>query len=85
MLHELGHVVDGELVPAALAGELDALIPPPAGRPAPRSERFAETFAKWAMGNDIGADLYAGYAVAPPTLGFDGWASRLVTGLSAGS
>ncbi len=73
VLHELGHVVDFALVPAALEASLDAGTPPglpcPAGTPigacAPRAERFAESFAKWAM-NDIGIDLYIGYAVPPP-------------------
>ena len=58
--------------------QLDAGIPPQsASRPAPRGERFAETFAKWAMGNDLGADLYIGYAVPPPSAGFDAWAAPL--------
>jgi hypothetical protein len=85
VLHELGHVVDRALVPPALAAKLDAEIPAgapcPAGTPlgscAPREERFAETFAKWAMGNDLGADLYIGYAVPPPPMGFDAWAAPL--------
>lgn len=88
VLHELGHVVDFELVPDDLARTLDAGIPPTlasqqAGFPAEREERFAETFAKWAMGNDLGANLYIGYAIPPPTSGFDAWASRLVTARSA--
>ncbi|MEA2126757.1 MAG: hypothetical protein QOI80_3539 [Solirubrobacteraceae bacterium] len=85
VLHELGHVVDFVLVPAALDARLDAAIPAglpcPAGTPlgscAPAEERFAETFAKWAMGNDIGANLYIGYAVPPPA-SFDAWAAPLV-------
>jgi hypothetical protein len=85
VLHELGHVVDFELVDPALAAQLDDGIPPglpcPAGTHigscAPREERFAETFAKWAMGNDIGADLYIGYAVPPPG-NFEAWAAPLV-------
>ena len=71
--HELGHVVDFALVPPPLKARLDALVPP--GQPctpgtrtgscAPRAERFAETFAKWATG-DLGVNLYAGYEVPPP-------------------
>jgi hypothetical protein len=85
VLHELGHVVDFALVPDDLKRELDAGIP--AGAPCPpgeniascaaREERFAETFAKWAMGNDLGANLYIGYAVPPPP-SFDAWAAPLV-------
>src|SRR3954447_15971659 len=71
--HELGHVVDHALLTPQLNGELDAGIPPgqpcaPGGHTgacAPREERFAETFAKWATG-DLGIDIYAGYAVPPP-------------------
>ena len=74
VLHELGHVVDHALVPEELKAQLDQGIPPglpcPAGTRqgacAPRAERFAESFAKWAM-NDIGIALYIGYAVPPPS------------------
>jgi hypothetical protein len=86
VLHELGHVVDAVLVDPELAAKLDAEIPAglpcppgtPLGACAPREERFAETFAKWAMGNDLGANLYIGYAVPPPSTGFDAWAAPLV-------
>ncbi len=85
VLHELGHVVDHALVGDQLAARLDDLIPAGAPCPegtklgscAPRAERFAETFAKWAMGNDLGANLYIGYAVPPPAAGFDAWAAPL--------
>jgi hypothetical protein len=70
--HELGHVVDFALVPEALDRQLDAEIPQGygcddgnTGGCAPREERFAESFAKWASG-DIGVDLYLGYKVPPP-------------------
>jgi hypothetical protein len=85
VLHELGHVVDFALVPDDLKKQLDAGIP--AGAPCPpgakiascaaREERFAETFAKWAMGNDFGANLYIGYAVPPPG-NFEAWAAPVV-------
>jgi hypothetical protein len=81
--HELAHVVDFSLVPEALKQQLDAGIPP--GQPcapgtrtgscAPREERFAETYAKWASG-DIGVNLYAGYAVPPPP-SLDAWGAPL--------
>jgi hypothetical protein len=75
VLHELGHVVDYALVPPALREQLDAAVPPSypctaagdsscAGR-SDREERFAETFAKWAM-DDIGTNLEIGYRVPPP-------------------
>ena len=73
VLHELAHVVDHALVPAALERELDAATPPGfgcddgnSGACAEREERFAESFAKWATG-DIGVDIYLGYRVPPPT------------------
>jgi hypothetical protein len=73
VLHELGHVVDFELVPARLDASLDAAVPAGygcddsgrSGGCATREERFAESFAKWATG-DIGTDLYLGYRIPPP-------------------
>jgi hypothetical protein len=72
VLHELGHVVDFALVPPDLDARLDAAIPRgfgcdqgQAGSCAVQTERFAESFAKWATG-DIGVDLYLGYKVPPP-------------------
>ncbi len=72
VLHELGHVVDFALVPPALDTQLDAAIPQGYGCDTQNSggcasvtERFAESFAKWATG-DIGVDLYLGYKVPPP-------------------
>jgi hypothetical protein len=72
VLHELAHVVDFALVPPALDAQLDAGIPRGYGCEEGRSgacaqptERFAESFAKWATG-DIGVDLYLGYKVPPP-------------------
>jgi hypothetical protein len=72
VLHELGHVVDFALVPPALNTQLDAAIPQGygcdrqnSGGCASPTERFAESFAKWATG-DIGVDLYLGYKVPPP-------------------
>jgi hypothetical protein len=83
VLHELGHVVDDAIVPAALDAQLDAGIPRGyacerggVGSCAIREERFAESFAKWAM-NDIGVDLYIGYKVAPPTLTLSAWGAPL--------
>jgi hypothetical protein len=72
VLHELGHVVDFALVPAALDARLDAEIPRgygceegQTGACAVSEERFAETFAKWAT-RDIGFGVDLGYKVPPP-------------------
>lgn len=90
VLHELGHVVRRALVSPALLAELDAGIPPGygcedgrLGSCAPEEERFAESFAKWALG-DIGVGLESGYKVPPPRLGLDAWAQPL-TSLPLGS
>jgi hypothetical protein len=72
VLHELGHVVDGALVPDALRDQLVAQVPKgygcldaETGACAAPVEIFAESFAKWATG-DIGVNLNLGYAVPPP-------------------
>ena len=73
VLHELGHVVDGALVPDTLRDQLVAQVPrgygcldAVTGACAAPVEIFAESFAKWATG-DIGVNLNLGYAVPPPT------------------
>jgi hypothetical protein len=83
VLHELGHVVDHALVPDTLMATLDAGIPEgwgcdegTMGACADREERFAETFAKWALG-DIGVNLDIGYKVPPPALPLDLWGAPL--------
>ena len=81
--HELAHVVDFAVLDDPLRASLDAGIPPGlpcrsgtrTGSCAPREERFAESFAKWASG-DIGVNLYAGYAVPPPG-DLDAWGAPL--------
>jgi hypothetical protein len=72
VLHELGHVVDGALVPDDLRDRMVAEVPRPygclgsnSGACAAPVEVFAESFAKWATG-DIGVNLNLGYAVPPP-------------------
>lgn len=82
VLHELGHVVDFVLTPPALDAQLDAAIPAGfgcegglAGGCAQRRERFAETFAKWAM-RGAGLDLSIGYKVPPPP-SLDDWGRPL--------
>ena len=83
VLHELGHVVDAVLVPDSLMTLLDDGIPTGlgcdggvSGACANRAERFAETFAKWALG-DIGINLNVGYKVPPPRLPLDAWGAPL--------
>jgi hypothetical protein len=72
VLHELGHVVDGALVPDTLRDQLVASVPKgygcldaETGACAAPVEIFAESFAKWATG-DIGVNLNLGYAIPPP-------------------
>jgi hypothetical protein len=84
VLHELGHVVDAAIVPDGLVEMLDSQVPigyacrpgEPTGACAPRDERFAESFAKWAT-NDIGVDLFIGYKVPPPAVTLDAWGRPL--------
>jgi hypothetical protein len=89
VLHELGHVIDFALVPAELGARLDAPIPRGGScglaidcdQPA---ERFADTFAKWALGGAV-AEIGAGYGVAMPA-SIEDWGAplaRLAYGLPA--
>jgi hypothetical protein len=80
VLHELGHVIDFALVPAALGERLDAAIPRGGACglaidcDAP-SERFADTFAKWALNGAV-AEIGAGYGVAMPA-SIEDWGAPL--------
>jgi hypothetical protein len=83
VLHELGHVVDMALVTNDVMARMDAEIPRGLGCEAGklggcavREERFAETFAKWALG-DIGVNLDIGYKVPPPTPPLAVWGEPL--------
>ena len=86
MLHELGHAIDLALVPAATNAVLESGIPRsgtcdaggtgPVGSCAAPQERFADTFAKWALRGRVSA-IGAGYQVAtPPSL--EQWGVPLV-------
>lgn len=76
IIHELGHVVDLALVPAALNAELDVAVPRIGGCAgagddagcASAEERFADTFAKWALDDPVvlSGIVSVGYRVAPP-------------------
>jgi hypothetical protein len=90
VLHELGHVVDFALVTDDLAAELDAGIPAgwgcddgKLGACASAPERFAESFAKWALG-DIGVNLDIGYKVPPPAAPLSVWGAPLARLAAAG-
>jgi hypothetical protein len=86
VLHELGHVIDYQLVPKALNERLDAAIPHggqcgeildhPTGSCTAPEERFADTFAKWALRGAVSV-VGAGYGVpVPPSL--EDWGAPLV-------
>jgi hypothetical protein len=80
VLHELGHVIDFALVPAELNARLDEQIP--RGGPCGLAidcdlveERFADTFAKWALNGAV-AEIGAGYGIAMPA-SLEDWGAPL--------
>jgi hypothetical protein len=80
VLHELGHVIDFALVPKALNARLDEQIP--RGGPCGLAidcelveERFADTFAKWALNGAV-AEIGAGYGIAMPA-SLEDWGAPL--------
>jgi hypothetical protein len=80
VLHELGHVIDFALVPKALNATLDAQVPRggPCGDAVDcdrEEERFADTFAKWALHGAVDA-LGAGYGIPTPT-SIEDWGAPL--------
>jgi hypothetical protein len=90
VLHELGHVIDFALVPQGVNATLDAAIPVggPCGaaidcdRP---EERFADTFAKWALNGAV-SQAGAGYGIPTPA-SIEDWGAplgRLAYALPAG-
>jgi len=80
VLHELGHAIDLVLVPKELDATLDAGIPHggPCGLAEgcdSQPERFADTFAKWALGGAV-SELGAGYGIPmPPSI--ESWGAPL--------
>ena len=87
VLHELGHVIDFALVPAPVNEALDAQVPRggPCGQAVDcdrEEERFADTFAKWALKGAV-SEFGAGYGIAMPA-SIEDWGaplSRLAFGL----
>jgi predicted small lipoprotein YifL len=84
VLHELGHVVDHAVVPPELRDELAAQLPELGGCVTPvhgdctaPEERFADTFAKWALRGAVSA-AGAGYGVASPA-SLEDWGTPLAT------
>lgn len=86
VLHEYGHAIDLALVPKELGHELEAAIPRSGpcgnyggvltGSCAAPAERFADTFAKWALRGSVSV-VGAGYQVSnPPSL--EDWGAPLV-------
>jgi len=83
VLHELGHVIDFSLISHDLADRLDRTIPTSGqcmsesqitGACTAPAERFADTFAKWALRGAVSA-AGAGYGIGAPLL--DEWAAPL--------
>lgn len=85
VLHELGHVIDFQLVPDDLVRELDRSIPRagdcgdsallPTGACAAVEERFADTFAKWALRGRISL-AGSGYGIPAPA-SIEDWGAPL--------
>jgi hypothetical protein len=75
VLHELGHVIDALLVSDEMIKQLDAGIPTvgtcasweaePTGACSAVEERFADTFAKWALGGRVSL-AGSGYGIHAP-------------------
>ena len=82
VVHELGHVVDHALVPAELRDQLANELPNTGacfsgdtGDCTASPERFADTFAKWALRGAVSA-VGAGYSVATPA-SLEDWGAPL--------
>jgi hypothetical protein len=80
VLHELGHVVDFALVPAAVNERLDAQIPRGGSCGLAidcdrLEERFADTFAKWALNGAV-SEAGAGYGIPMPS-SIEDWGAPL--------
>jgi hypothetical protein len=72
VLHELGHVIDFELIPSDQMQQMAGAVPstgacmtPESGGCTAPEERFADTFARWALRGAVSA-YGAGYQVMSP-------------------
>jgi hypothetical protein len=65
VLHELGHIIDFELIPDDQMNALAGAIPSEGGGCNAVPERFADTFAKWALRGAVSAGG-AGYGIMSP-------------------
>jgi hypothetical protein len=84
VLHEFGHVIDFAITPPELRDELAASLPPVGscvlathGDCTEPQERFADTFAKWALRGAVSL-AGAGYGVASPA-SLEDWGAPLAT------
>ena len=86
VLHELGHVIDYQLIPDDLVQQLDRGIPRvgtcqptaaslPVGACTAVEERFADTFAKWALRGRFSL-AGSGYGIPAPT-SLEDWGAPL--------
>src|SRR3954447_8489623 len=82
--HELGHVVDFALMPSDLRNQLADQLPTSgscftadSGDCTAPEERFADTFAKWALRGAVSA-YGAGYSTLPPA-SLENWGAPLAT------
>lgn len=82
VVHELGHVIDAALVPVELRDQLASALPTSGacfsadtGDCTAAPERFADTFAKWALRGAVSA-VGAGYSVATPA-SLEDWGAPL--------
>jgi hypothetical protein len=85
VLHELGHVIDFQLVSDDVVQELDRMIPRvgdcgdsellPTGACTAVEERFADTFAKWALRGRISL-AGSGYGIPAPA-SIEDWGAPL--------
>ena len=84
VIHELGHVIDFALMSADLRNDLAAQLPSSGacftedtGDCTAPEERFADTFAKWALRGAVSA-YGAGYSTLPPA-SLENWGAPLAT------
>jgi len=80
VVHELGHVIDFAIIPKSLNATLDAQIPHggDCGEAVDcerQEERFADTFAKWALNGAV-SELGAGYGIPVPA-SIEDWGAPL--------